>query len=155
MRHAAAALLLLAGATSGPALAQLDAPWLKYWLPANAPHGFDVTLDGTMWINLAEPGLEDDYAIRAEDLHKARSERSKYPTFWVRGYHKRNPKVAYRESKTRMYLDCDRQTLGTSLTAYYGPGGKFLWQTGASSSDHVIPGTYGAEYHRLFCLVTD
>lgn len=137
---------------SAPAMAQTDSPWLN-WVAANSPHGFDITPDGTIWINLSEVGKTDDYAIRAEDLRDAREARNRKPSFWVRGYHKRNTKVRYRQTKARLTLDCEHETLSTSTTAYYDADGNLLWRTGYTSPDYIIPGTYGAEYYRLFCVL--
>lgn len=148
VRAAALSLILLAM----PALAQTDSPWLD-WVVANSPHGFDITHDGTIWINVSAVGRKDDYAIRAEDLQAARTERPFEPTFWVRGYHKRNPKVSYRESKARMTIHCAREEIATSTTAYYDAEGNLLWQTGPTGYSYIIPGSYGEEYHRLLCLL--
>lgn len=121
------------------------------WAVQNAPHGFDITPDGTIWINLAEVGRVDDYAVRAEDLHAARAAHARYPSFWVRGYHKLNTKVTYRESKAKFSLDCNRQTIFTTTIAYYDAEGNMLWRQGSTFSQDIIPGTYAAEYYRLFC----
>jgi hypothetical protein len=131
-----------------------DSPWLN-WVANNSPHGFDITPDGTIWINLSEPGKRDDYAVRAQDLQEARQSKDRMPSFWVRGYHKKNPDVRHRESKARLTLDCARETLSTSLIAYYASEGRFLYQTGYVAPSYIIPGTYGAEYYRLFCLASD
>ena len=146
------AFTVLALSMAAPAIAQTDSPWLD-WVVANSPHGFDITSDGTIWINVYDPGLIDDYAIRAEDLKAARDAQNKNPSFWIRGYHKRNQKVAYRESKVRFYLDCKNEMMGTSTSAYYDADGSLLSRSGTSSSQYIIPGTYGAEFFRLFCLL--
>jgi hypothetical protein len=148
IRKVAFAALLFAN----PVMAQTANPWLD-WVAANSPHGFDVTPDGTIWINLSEVGKTDDYAIRAEDLRDATEARNRKPSFWVRGYHKRNPKVRYRQTKARLTLDCEHETLETSTTAYYDADGNLLWRTGYTPTEYIIPGTYGAEYRRLFCAL--
>ena len=148
IRKVAIAALLFAS----PVMAQTESPWLD-WVAENSPYGFDVTPDGTIWINLSEVGQTDDYAIRAEDLRDARAARNRKPSFWVRGYHKRNPKVLYRQTKARLTLDCENETLSTSTTAYYAADGSMISRTGYTSAEYIIPGTYGAEYHRLFCVL--
>mgnify|MGYP003648714671 CR=1 FL=1 len=143
---------ILAFFIAAPAMAQTDSPWLN-WVAENSPHGFDITSDGTIWINISEIGQIDDYAIRAEDLKAARETQNRSPTFWVRGYHKRNQKAPYRESKVRFYLDCKNERLGATTSAFYDADGSLLSRSGTSSSQEIIPGTYGAEYFRLFCLL--
>lgn len=143
---------LLAFSAYSVSAQDVRSPWLD-WVVANSPHGFDITPDGTIWINLAEVGRKDDYAIRAQDLQIAREESDSQPDFWVRGYHKRNPDVAYRESKALFWLDCQRVTMGRKTIAFYSEDGTLLSRLGAGSTEYIIPGTYGAEYHRLICLV--
>ena len=137
---------------ASPAIGQTDSPWID-WVVSNSPHGFDITPDGTIWINVSAVGKPEDYAVRAEDLHEARRTANRKPSFWVRGYHKRNPKVQYRETKARLTLNCENETISTSTTAYYGADGNLMSRTGYVASEYIIPGTYGAEYHRLFCLL--
>lgn len=137
---------------ASPLAAQTDSEYLN-WVAANAPHGFDVTPDGDIWINLSKVGKRDDYAVRAEDLKQARETRDKSPSFWVRGYHKRNPKVHYRESKQKFILNCRAKTISTSTLAYYDADGNLLWRQGSMLSEDIIPGTYAAEYYRLFCVL--
>lgn len=128
-----------------------DSPWLN-WVAANSPNGFDITPDGDLWINLAEVGQSDDYAVRAEDLKAARDARNQNPSFWIRGYHKRNPKVSYRESKVMYSLDCARKTVTRIQGTYYAADGDVVYQQGFQPFGYVVPGSMGAEYHRLFCL---
>lgn len=135
-----------------PAAAQTDSPWLN-WVIEHSPHGFDMTPDGTLWINVSPVGNMNDYAIRAEDLRDAREAGNRKPSFWIRGFHKLNPKVQYRESKARLNLDCGNETLSTSTAAYYDADGNILGRTGPSAAEHIIPGSYGAEYYRLFCII--
>lgn len=145
---------LAALTTSSIALAQTDSPWLD-WVAAHSPHGFDVTPDGTIWINLAATGRKDDYAIRAGDLREARASGNKNPIFWVRGYHLNNPGVRYRQSKIRYNLNCANETISTSTAAYFAADDSLMWQSGYVSPGYIVPGTYAAEYYRLFCLVAD
>lgn len=137
-----------------PSLAEYDSPYLR-WVAANSPDGFDITPDGTIWINIGKPGNKSDYAIRAEDLQKARDTKDRYPSFWTRGYHRRNPSLKYRETKTRMSLDCQREKLTVMTAAYYDAAGSLLYRTGLEATSDVIPGTYGEQYYRKFCIQTD
>lgn len=144
------AVLLLAA--SAPVVAEPNA-W-DDWVRNNSPYGFDVTKDGTIWINLYEPGLKDDYAIRAGDLRNARQTGDQYPKFWIRGYHLKNKDVEYRESKYLMQLDCKGERIRYVLGVRYDASGNLLSEDGEQTSFGVIiPGTYAAEHHRLFCLV--
>lgn len=149
LRLSIAALLL---AASGPVVAEPNA-WTD-WVRDNSPHGFDVTKDGTIWINVLKPGLQDDYAIRAGDLRDAREKGALYPKFWLRGFHIKNKNVEFRETKWLYQLDCKGEKIKTILGARYDGLGNLLSQEPeAKSFNIVIPGTYAAEYHRLFCLV--
>jgi hypothetical protein len=150
LRAAALALILLASL----AAAQSDSPWLN-WVAANSPYGFDLTPDGTIWINLAKVGQKDDYSIRAQDLQQARHSNDRNPKFWVRGEHKRNTAVKYRETKALLSIDCEHEILYRLQITYYKPDGSVLAQVGYASEGYIVPGTFGAEYYRLFCLVTD
>lgn len=139
-------------AASGPVVAEPNV-WTD-WVRDNSPHGFDVTKDGTIWINLQKPGLRDDYAIRAGDLRDARQMGVLYPKFWLRGYHKKNKDVEFRESKWLYQIDCKGEKIKTILGAKYDGLGNLLSREAEDKSySVVIPGTYAAEYHRLFCLV--
>ena len=152
MRKTTATLLaVIAALLSTSASAETDNPFLN-WVAANSPHGFDVTPDGTIWINLYDPGLKDDYAVRAQDLKMAHDVGNKTPTFWIRGYHKRNPQAVYRESKAKMRLDCQGETITTLQTSYYRADGDLVSSSGYGQASYIVPGTYAAEYQRLFCL---
>ena len=147
VRNAVLMLLVM----GSPLAAQTDSPDLN-WVTANAPHGFDITPDGDIWINLSKVGKKDDYAVRADDLKQARETHNKFPSFWVRGYHKRNPKARYRVSKTRYTVSCFQKTISTSTIAYYDAEDNMLWREGSTFAQDIIPGTYGDEYYRLFCV---
>ena len=149
LRLQIAALLL---AASGPVAAESNV-WTD-WVRDNSPHGFDVTKDGTIWINLQKPGLRDDYAIRAGDLRDARQMGVLYPKFWLRGYHIKNKDVEFRESKWLYQIDCKGEKIKTILGVKYDSLGNLLSREAEDKAySIVIPGTYAAEYHRLFCLV--
>lgn len=148
VRTAALALTLVAS----PVVAQTGSPYLD-WVAANSPNGFDVTPDGSIWINLAQPGQQDDYAILASDLQAARESSERWRSIWVRGYHRRNPKVAYRETKTRFSINCADSQIYRSMSISYDADGDVLQELGMSSSSPVVPGSYGAEYHRQVCIL--
>lgn len=136
---------------SVPAVGQTDSPWLD-WVAENSPHGFDITPGGDIWINMAAPGERNDYAVSADDLKAARDASSKRPEFWVRGYHKRNPDVKYRTSMSRIRLDCATEMLTVLTTVFTDANGEPAGRSGYSPAQYVVPGTYGAAYHRLFCI---
>jgi len=143
------ALLL---AASAPVVAEPNA-W-DDWVRDNSPHGFDVTPDGTIWINLYEPGEPDDVAVRAGDLRDARQKGSPFIRFWVRGFHLKNKEVAYRESKTFLQISCNEQKIRRILRVTYDASGKqFSKEEMEASASIIVPGTYAAEMHRLFCQV--
>ncbi len=144
------AALLFAAFT--PVVAEANA-W-DDWVRDNSPHGFEVTKDGTIWINLFEPGARDDFSVRAGDLRDAREKGSPFIRFWVRGFHLKNKDVAYRESKIFLQLSCNEQKIRSILAVTYGASGNELSREEMEASDSIIvPGTYPAEMHRLFCLV--
>lgn len=145
-----AALALILAAS--PASAQTDSPFLN-WVNANAPFGFDLTPDGSIWINISTPGQRDDYAILASDLQKARESTELWRSIWVRGYHRRNTEVSYRETKARFVINCADETIYRSMWISYDADGDVLREFGASAQSPVVPGSYGAEYHRQVCLV--
>ena len=137
-------------AVSAPVAAEPNA-W-NDWVRDNSPHGFEVTQDGTIWINLYQPGRQDDYAVRAGDLRDAREKGSPFIRFWVRGFHIKNKDVAYRESKTFLQLSCNEQKMRRVLRVTFGASGNQLSKEEMEASDSiVVPGTYAAEMHRLFC----
>lgn len=145
---------LIGLALAGAVATDLDEPALTDFVASHSPNGFDVTLDGTIWINIAPVGQTEDYAVRATDLREASlSPYVKKYKFWIRGYFKRNPKVSYRETKSLMYIDCASETLRVDTTAYYDATGKMLWRdaAGGYAGEPIIPGTYGAHYQKLFC----
>lgn len=145
-----AALALALAAT--PAWAQTDSPFLN-WVHSNSPYGFDLTPDGSIWINIAEPGERDDYAILATDLMAARESKQQSRTIWVRGYHKLNPKVPYRQTKALWRVDCTFKTISRVMWVSYDGNMDTLSEYGATMATPVVPGSYGAEYFRQACLV--
>jgi hypothetical protein len=103
---------------------------------------------------LYEPGEPDDFAVRAGDLRDARQKGSPFIRFWVRGFHLKNKEVAYRESKTFLQISCNEQKIRRILRVTYDASGKQFSKEEMEASDSIIvPGTYAAEMHRLFCQV--
>ncbi len=150
----AALALFLVDAAAAPAFP--DSPWLQ-WVADHSPNGFDITRDGTIWINIDPVGAKDDYAVNAEDLKRAVDERGKHPVgwpadLWVRGYHKNNPTVSYRESKVHVHINCYSKTIRVSTAAYYDAKGTMVARMAGNGDEDIIPGTLGAEYHRIACL---
>lgn len=148
------AVVILGGALALSAPASAQMPPFFDWAAQNSPFGLDITPDGTLWINVATVGQEDDYAIRAEDLFNAQKSTEQYFTFWVRGYHKKNPQVSYRESKARYSIDCRRETIASTMTVLYDSNGRSVGSEGPRGSEYIVPGTYAAEYFRLFCVAS-
>lgn len=127
---------------------------LADWTSQRAPYGFDITPDLSIWINIAEPGRKDDFAVLADDLR--RHEGQRWQEFWVRGYHLRNPEVRYRESKTRYRMDCEGRTITTVMRVTYDATGTLLWEWVAPSSGTfaytpVVPGSLGARLFLFAC----
>lgn len=118
--------------------------------PRNAPFGFDITPDETVWLNMAPVGHQVDYAVRARDFL---DRKLPYVTVWIRGYHKRDPGVRYRESKMQVSFDCQRSTYSVSYTATYKADGA-LWSEDRPyrpQSLPIVPGTQGANWQRFIC----
>lgn len=141
-------LALLASTVPGDLI--VDGPPPE-WLAENAPNGFDITLDGIIWLNVGAPGRIDDYALRANDVYLAATNRSIYPKAWVRGYHLRNRKLPYRESKRQISIDCQRQTMTNLYTVYYKADGSALFTEGQRATVPVVPGTYDEAYMKRLC----
>lgn len=118
-------------------------------LMAVAPYGVDVTPDETVWINMAAVGRSSDYAVRARDFV---DRKPPYVKVWIRGYHIRNPKVAYRESKSQISFDCSKETYSTAYAVYYRADGSVFSETrGEYGYRPVVPGTEAANWFRFIC----
>ncbi|QNN64336.1 hypothetical protein H9L12_08320 [Sphingomonas rhizophila] len=141
-----AALALAQEAATEP---QIDGP--LEWAMERAPHGIDITLDGKLWINSNKVGAKDDYAILATDLHRAVTSKSIKPRLWVRGYHRRNPSVNYRESKLLVVIDCTRDTLRIEKRIAYSADGGIVETGGPYRSDPIVPGTNGEAWRKMAC----
>lgn len=151
MRAVALASLILAS----PALSQADDVYLdappKEWLLAHAPYGFDITPDGKTWVNIGRSGRRDDYAILSTDLYKALTQRSSQPRIWIRGYHIRNKKLKYRQSKQLVTIDCMRDTLWVQRELAYAPDGDIVWDKGPFNSESIVPGSVGERWRNMVC----
>ena len=130
--------------------AQLDGPPTE-WLQANAPFGWDITFDGKIWVNTNPVGRRDDYAILGNDLHRAKTNASTSPRVWIRGYHARNPKVAYRETKILVSFDCERDTYWTVREIRYSASGESLGSLGPYSTEPIIPGSVAESWRDAVC----
>lgn len=133
-----------------PADELLDAPPLD-WVTQHAPFGMDVTLDGKVWVNTNRIGARDDYAILANDLHRALTSGTAQPRLWIRGYHLRNTKVKYRETKQLVTIDCARDTIWVERKLYYAADGELLATMGPYASEPVVPGSIGEGWRDAVC----
>ena len=143
-----ALFLMIAAPTSGDAL--IDGPPAE-WLKANAPFGFDVTFDGKIWVNTNEVGKPDDYAILGNDLYKVKASTSEYPRVWIRGYHARNPKVRYRESKMLVSIDCVRDTYWVQKDIRYDARGEVVENLGPFPTEPIVPSSYAESWQKAAC----
>lgn len=148
-------MILLAGLAVAPwspppSDQMLDAPPLE-WTAAHSPYGMDVTFDGKVWIDTNKTGARDDYAILANDLYKAISNRSTYPRLWIRGYHIRNRAVTYRETKQLVRIDCTADTITIERRLYYSASGELIRSEGPFASDPVVPGSVGESWRDAAC----
>lgn len=147
------AALAIAAIASTSALAQgpVDDPAM-IWALDNAGFGVDVTPDGRLWANLNAVGQEDDYAILITDVLKSDG---KYPTAWIRGYHKRNPKVSYRTTMTRYSFHCADRTMWTMFYSEYSAEGKQTLSREGSryQASTIVPGTIGEHWMEVACKI--
>lgn len=137
-------------AASAPVVAEPNA-W-NDWVRDNSPHGSDVTVDGTIWINLREPGFQDDYAVRAGDLRNARETENRRPKFWVRVNHIRNGDVSYRETKSWHQLDCVNEQIKVIFVARFNGNGDQISELPEQPFGPIVPSTYNYVFQQLFCL---
>ena len=133
MRYFVLLVLFISASVS----AESESPWLD-WVAANAPHGIDITNDGTIWISLHPIGQKNDYALRAEDLFEARRLDEANPSFWIRGFHKKNTDVRWRETKARYVLDCTNERISTSVWLAYDAEGNVISETGYVSPEYIV-----------------
>jgi hypothetical protein len=139
--------LLVAEPASQPLL---DAPPLD-WLTARAPYGMDITFDGKVWVNTNRTGARDDFAILANDFYEAITSGDRHPKIWIRGYHFRNPKVKYRETKQLVSIDCERNTYWVERQLMYSPEGDVLATLGPFGIEPVVPGTVSESWRDAIC----
>ena len=144
------ASLLVLLAAEPPAEPLLDGPPLE-WATDRAPYGMDITLDGKLWINTNRTGARDDYAILANDLHKALTTGTDRRRLWVRGYHLKNPDVSYRETKQLVWIDCKRDTIWIERRLEYAASGDLIATTGPFSMEPIVPGSIGESWRKAAC----
>ncbi len=119
------------------------------WVAEHAPYGFDITpRDGKVWINMDRVGDEDDYAVLANDFYKATGN---FRYVWVRGYHRRNPKVRYRETITRVSFTCDGEYMETRYYVAIDANRKRVATDESTTKQMIVPGTYGDQWKRFLC----
>lgn len=104
-------------------------------------HGFDVTPSDMMaWISINAPGRADDYALSAIDIFKEQGKQVRQ--IWMRGYHKRNADVPYRESKTLLAFDCKAMMIQERRFYTYSADGLALDQIDNALDPYSpVPGT--------------
>jgi hypothetical protein len=141
--------VLLFGAQSSPEPV-LDAPPLD-WLTPRAPYGMDITFDGKVWVNTNRTGARDDYAILANDFYRAITAGDNHPKVWIRGYHLRNPKAKYRETKQLVTFDCVRDTYWVERQLMYSPEGEVLATMGPFGTEPVVPGSVSEAWRDAIC----
>lgn len=127
-----------------------DAPPVE-WLQNHTPYGMDITLDGKVWINTNKTGAENDFAILANDLHRALTSESIEPKVWIRGYHRRNPKVSYRETKLLVTINCRWDTLQVERRIFYSASKEAIATEGPFASDPIVPGSIGETWRKAAC----
>ena len=124
----------------------------KSYIDEHARYGIDITPDGRMWVNLASTGEQDDYAMLIDDILKGNEYGA---TVWIRGYHKRNPKVRYRTSMTRYSFGCKEPTIYTLNRVTYAADGSVVnsdqFPYYAGSARTIIPGSIGEEWWTFAC----
>lgn len=128
----------------------IDGPPME-WLQQNTPFGMDITLDGKVWVNTNRTGAREDYAILGNDLYRSRMALNPYPRIWIRGYHLRNAKVAYRETKQLVNIDCKRDTVWVEKRLYYSAQRELLGSEGPYSAEPIVPGSIGESWKRAAC----
>lgn len=142
--------LTVAALQAGPPPFAADTPPLE-WITNNAPFGMDITFDGKVWVNTNPVGMTNDYAVLAADLYKVKIANSDYPEVWLRGYHAKNPKVAYRESKLLVAIDCRRDTYFLRKVVRYDSKGEVTESSGPFASEPIIPGSIAESWRAAIC----
>lgn len=122
----------------------------KNWVARKAfKYGLDITPDGRMWFNSDTYGDTVDYGVSADDLWTASG---RYRKAWVRGYHKRDPSVPYRESLQLVHADCLAKRWGLEMTIHYDADGRMMDQhSGPWNWEPVVPRTYAETWHNAIC----
>lgn len=128
-----------------------EKPWFlkKEWLEKNAPYGIDMTPDRKVWILMNSSLQGDEYAMLADDYEMRDP---KWPKAWIRGYHKANPKVSYRESRTLYHFDCLNDTYYSTYQQTYKADRSLQSVSGLRSmTSPIVPGSIAEEWHQYAC----
>jgi hypothetical protein len=124
----------------------------KDYIEHHAPYGVDITPDGRVWVNLDATGAADDYAMLVDDILKGGQLGA---TVWVRGYHKRNPRVKYRTSMARYAMDCSEPRIQTlNYVTYTADGSVVSSQENrfyAGAYRTIVPGSVGETWWKVAC----
>ena len=126
-------------------------PWFLQdeWLEKNAPYGIDMTPDGQVWITINTSIKGDQYAMLAEDYERRDP---KWPQVWIRGYHKANPKVLYRESRSLVHFYCLERSYYSSYEQTYKADRSVHSASGQRSQTlPVIPGSLAEQWMQFAC----
>ena len=126
-------------------LNQFTDGWLE---EKSARYGMDITLDGKVWINMDPYGDREDYAVGASELLKTSGD---YRKVWIRGYHAKDDRVPYRESKRLFHVGCKSETFSEVLAIFYSADGQIMDQYGPTSFQPVVPGSLAAGWMRFVC----
>lgn len=122
----------------------------KDWVERRAAlNGMDVTPDGRIWFNSDFYGDEVDYGVAAGDLWNASG---RFRKAWVRGYHRRDTSVPYRESLQLIHADCLENRWGWEMIVHYDADGKMMDQfADVVRWEPVVPRTYADNWHDMIC----
>jgi hypothetical protein len=143
----AAALMALVTATQ--AAPPMEMTPLMKWAADHSPYGFDIYLDGKIWLSAGSSATGAKYAISAEEIFNASS---RTVTTWIRGDFSRDKTVPYRSSMEKITFFCDNKTMTHGTTVYYRADQTVLNQLSAKySADDVVPGTVGEVWLELAC----
>lgn len=121
------------------------------WLQENAPHGFDITPDGSIWVTVGEDRKGSVWGLLAKDLLNVGDAGGRV---WVRGYHRDDPSVPYRETKEQIYFSCKFNEYATIYRVTYAADGSIMNEQGPFSSlgtRPIIPGSLAQEWASYVC----
>ena len=139
--------LLMAQADIETDLDTLPQEWVER---RSARYGFDLTLDGNVWININRHDAPDAYALLATDLLR---ERGDWRRVWMRGYHARNPDVSHRESKTLISVNCPQRQYAYVQWVHYDGDGRVVHEGIGSTLGMInaVPGSIGERWTEEIC----